>query len=165
MTLRTKLISSFAMFAFVVAVLAPAGAHAATKITISGNGADSYNKVKISKAEKKKARKARKAARQKNKNKIKNMISVSQNTGQNSADKNTGGGNVDLTSGDATATVKVTNKTTGNTATGDNCGCVEDDSLTIKVKDNGADSTNKVYVSYGSDGYGGSGVSKVTILS
>ncbi len=136
--LKVKLTTGLVTAAFVAGVVAPAGAMASTNVTVSGNGADSTNKVKVKNVKKTKVK-------QSNTSNVTNAIGVSQNTGGNSANKNTGG-DVTVTSGNATATVTVTNMTGGNYLSWDAmCGCMMPDN-TVDVKDNGADSYNKVKI-------------------
>ena len=136
--LKMKLTSGIVTAAFVAGVIAPAGAFAATNVTVSGNGPDSTNKVKVKNVKKTKLK-------QSNTSSVVNSIGVSQNTGGNTANKNNGG-DVTVTSGNATATVNVTNSTGSNYMTWDSvCGCMVSDT-TVDVKDNGADSYNKVKV-------------------
>lgn len=135
--LRVKLTTGFVTAAFVAGVVAPAGAMAATNVKVSGNGADSTNKVKVKEVKKAKVKQTNTAT-------VANTVGVSQNTGGNKANKNTGGG-VTVTSGNATATVAITNTTGGNYSAWDSeCGCVQD--VTIEILDNGADSENKAKV-------------------
>ena len=136
--LKVKLTTGLVTAAFVAGVIAPAGAFAATNVTVSGNGVDSTNKVKVKVVKKSKVK-------QSNTSNVTNAIGVSQNTGGNSANKNTGG-DVTVTSGNATATVGVTNTTGGNYMAWDsNCGCMMPDN-TIDISGNGADSHNKVKI-------------------
>jgi hypothetical protein len=75
--------------------------------TIRGNGADSYNKITV-------VSKNKTEVSQTNSTAVVNLVGVLQNTGGNSASKNTGGGDVDATSGDADATVTNEVTTGGN---------------------------------------------------
>lgn len=154
MSKKVKILAIASMFAFLVTVVAPVGniTEAATTITIKNNGADSTNKVKVKKAKNDKKKKLK----QQNQNRVKNNIVIKQDTGWNEANKNTtNGGNVDVTSGDTES--KVTNKTTtnGNEAPGEDCGCVNDSELNLKITGNGADSTNKIKVTLGNGSEGG----------
>jgi len=136
--LKVKLTTGLVTAAFVAGVFAPAGAMAATNVTVSGNGADSTSKVKVKNVKKSKVK-------QSNTANVTNAIGVSQNTGGNKANKNTGG-DVTVTSGNATATVDVTNTTGGNFLAWDsNCGCMVPEN-TVDISGNGADSYNKVKV-------------------
>jgi len=135
---KVKLTTGFVTAAFLAAVVLPSGAFAANTVTVSGNGADSHNKVKIKSNKKTKVKQSNSTA-------VVNMVGVMQNTGGNKANKNTGNGGVSVDSGNATATVTNTTTTGGNHAVVNPCDCVEGDN-TIDVKNNGADSTNKVKV-------------------
>lgn len=135
--LKTRLAAGLTTAAILATSFAPA-AFAATDITISGNGADSINKVKVK-------TKHKVVVKQKNSTAVTNAVTIGQNTGGNKANKNTGG-NVDITSGDATASVTNTTTTGGNTALVDGCGCVVT-VPTVSIDGNGADSTNKVTLS------------------
>lgn len=136
--LKVKLTSGIVTAAFVAGVVAPAGAFAATNLTVSGNGADSTNKVKVKNVKKTKVK-------QSNTSTVSNSVGVSQNTGGNTASKNTGG-DVTVTSGNATATVTVTNITGSNYLTWDAmCGCMMPEN-TVDISGNGADSYNKVKI-------------------
>lgn len=142
MTKITKIASSIAVFAFMVAIVAPSVADAAT-IRIRSNGADSENHVKV------RVRDDR-AVRQPNRTRVANDISVTQSTGDNTAYKNTdgeGGGTFDVDSGNATADVFVETTTDGNTGNVEDCGCVNDVEDTVVIKGNGADSDNSVRIS------------------
>ncbi len=78
-------------------------------IRISGNGADSTNKVKSN-------TKTKTVVSQTNNTLVVNGVLVAQNTGDNHANKNTGG-DVDVDSGEADATVENTTTTGANTVT------------------------------------------------
>lgn len=135
--LKVKLTTGIVAAAFVAGVVAP-GAFAATDVTVSGNGADSTNKVKVKNVKKDKVK-------QKNTSTVNNTVGVSQNTGGNKASKNTGG-DVTVTSGNATATVMVSNMTGSNYLTWDAmCGCMMPENM-IEISGNGADSYNKVKI-------------------
>lgn len=135
--LKVKLTTGIVAAAFVAGVVAP-GAFAATDVTVSGNGADSTNKVKVKNVKKTKVK-------QSNTSNVTNAVGVTQNTGGNKASKNTGG-DVTVTSGNATATVTVTNTTGSNYLTWDAmCGCMMPEN-TVDVSGNGADSYNKVKI-------------------
>lgn len=137
--LKLKLTSAVVTGAFLAGVVLPTGAFAANTVTVSGNGSDSVNKVKIKAVKKSKVKQTNSAT-------VINSVGVSQNTGGNKANKNTGGGDVNVNSGDATANVTITNTTGGNVLVMENCGCPEADN-TVDVKDNGSDSVNKVKIS------------------
>ena len=138
MNLKTKLTAGIAMGAFLVGVVAPVGAFAAD-VTISSNGKDSTNKVKVTTTKKT-------MVSQKNASAVKNNVGIAQNTGGNKANGNTGAGVVSITTGNAKATVTNNTTTGGNTAVLDNCGCMPA-SQNLTIKDNGKDSTNTITVS------------------
>jgi len=135
--LKTRLAAGLTTVAILATSFAPA-AFAATDITVSGNGADSINKVKVK-------AKHKVTVKQKNSTAVTNAVTIGQNTGGNKANKNTGGG-VAVNSGDATASVMNTTTAGGNTAMVDSCGCVAV-APTVSIDGNGADSTNKVTLS------------------
>jgi hypothetical protein len=136
MNLKTKLAVGMGTVAFMVALAAPAAF--AADVTISSNGKDSTNKVKVTTTKKT-------MLSQKNVAAVSNSVGITQNTGNNKANNNTGG-DVVITTGNAKATVTNTTTTGGNVAVLNDCGCVPvDQSLTIK--DNGKDSTNTITVS------------------
>ncbi len=134
---KAKFTGALATGAVLASVLLPAAAHAATNVTVTGNGADSKNKVKVKEVKKTNVIQTNATA-------VVNLVGVVQNTGGNKANKNTGG-TVNITSGNATATVTNNTTTGGNVAVVDNCGC-ESMPTTIDVSKNGADSTNHVKV-------------------
>lgn len=135
--LKAKITTAVATAGLLATSFAPA-ALAATDITVSGNGADSTNKVKVKSSHVMKVK-------QMNVTSVGNNVVIGQNTGGNTASKNTGG-NVSIDTGKAEATVTNNTTTGGNSAVVNGCGCPDSD-LTIDVKNNGADSTNKVKVS------------------
>jgi len=130
-----------AMFGFLVAIVAPAAADASHRIVIRDNGFNSTNTVDVE------IRKAKKL-RQRNRTTVWNWISILQNTGGNTANKNTGG-DVDVNSGNADVEVLNSTETSGNSANVDLCGCEEDEN-TIVISDNGAQSDNTVLLKKGS---------------
>lgn len=135
-----KTIATMASFAFLFVVAVPA--HAGT---ISGNGAGSYNKIKVSQS-------SSSTLVQSNKAKYNNTVVVSTSTGGNKANKNTGG-DVTVTTGDASSVVDITNTANINNAVhegGCGCGCLTP--LDIAISGNGAHSWNTVsYWSHCSD--------------
>lgn len=136
--LKIKITAGVLSLALATSIFAPAGAMAATNVTVSGNGTDSINKVKIKNIKKT-------SIKQKNNSSIINSFSVTQSTDGNNANNNTGG-DVTVTSGNSTATVNVTNMTGGNFLMwDDSCGCIPQDT-TVDITDNGKDSQNEVKV-------------------
>ena len=107
-------------------------------VVVRKTGANSYNKVVMSS-------KFVQSMSQLNVSNVSNNVMVSQNTGNNSADKNTGDGEV--MTGDASAGVFVMNPGNSNELTGlEACGC-EQDMVTTKVSNTGYKSTNMVKLS------------------
>lgn len=104
----------------------------ALSVEISGNGADSENAALVSLA-------TVKDINQNNYANIKNDVEVGANTGGNDAKKNTGG-EVIIDTGDADATVDVSNTANFNAASLEGCGCIDD--LLVKIAGNGAESEN-----------------------
>lgn len=136
--LKTKITTVIVAGAFLAGIVMPAGAFAANNVTVSGNGAGSTNKVKIKNKKKVKVEQTNRTA-------VVNLVGVFQNTGGNTANNNTGDGAVDVNSGDATSDVSNTTTTGGNVLVMPDCGC-PDPNNTVDVKNNGADSTNKVKI-------------------
>jgi len=133
---KTKLATGAVTIALLASTFAPAAMGATVKI--KGNGAFSHNGVHLT-------NRSSSRIRQVNKTAVVNLVGVFQNTGKNDANFNTGG-DVDVNSGDATATVRNTTTTGGNSATTPDCGCpTPDDTLTISR--NGAFSHNWIGVS------------------
>lgn len=112
----------------------PAAALADTTITVSGNGADSYNGVTTEVKQETKVE-------QNNNANFTNNISGSANTGSNDANKNTGG-DVNIKTGDASVDASVSNTANQNVANVDCCASNGDTKIT--VSGNGDDSKNAV---------------------
>lgn len=110
-------------------------------VEISGNGANSENEAEVSLS-------TNKNIDQNNYANIGNLIGVESNTGNNDANKNTGG-EVSIKTGDADANVEVSNKANFNAAHLEGCGCISD--LLVKIAGNGADSENKAKVKLSSE--------------
>ena len=134
--LKTKIASSIAIASVVAAMAAPA-AFADTNIVIKDNGADSTNKVTVENENSV-------HVSQSNTTSVTNVVETEVNTGGNVVSKNTGGDS-SIETGNVTTKVNITNYGSTNTANVNPCGCPTGD-LTIKIKDNGADSYNKVKV-------------------
>ncbi len=109
-------------------------------VEISGNGANSDNDANVSLS-------TNKNIDQNNYANIGNLIGVVSNTGNNDANKNTGG-EVSIKTGDADANVEVSNMANFNAAHLEGCGCISD--LLVKIAGNGADSDNDANVSLSS---------------
>ncbi len=108
-------------------------------VEISGNGADSDNTINLQAGNDVEVF-------QNNEADIKNNIDVDSNTGDNKANKNTGG-DVSIDTGDSDVEVGVTNKANFNGLDLSACDCIVDAS--VKIAGNGADSTNKVNADFG----------------
>jgi len=113
----------------------------ALSLWILDNGADSDNDITVELENEVKVD-------QDNKADFYNKVDADANTGDNDANKNTGG-DVEITTGDATVDVTVDNMANFNWAD-INCGCLLDD-LTVKVDGNGYNSDNTVNVELESD--------------
>lgn len=109
---------------------------ATVNLEVSGNGSDSDNEISFD-------RDTESGVYQQNESKIHNDISVSSNTGGNTADDNTGG-NVKVKTGDTQVVASVMNQTGVNMAEVEACDC--DSDTTVKVAGNGSDSDNEVDV-------------------
>jgi len=134
MNIRTKITAGLSAAAMIGAVVAP-NAFADTTIDISGNGADSTNKVILNENNSN-------SLTQKNTTTVTTSINASSNTGGNKANGNTGG-DVTVESGNATTDVAVVVGGSSNSATQDDCGCTPA-ALDVVISGNGADSYNKV---------------------
>lgn len=112
-------------------------AFANTDVVVSGNGADSSNRVSVTNSKSS-------TVSQSNDTTITNVVSSVASTGGNSTNKNTGG-DTSIMTGDASSTVDVTNHGSTNTATVNPCGCAGGLD-TVTVTGNGADSRNRVRI-------------------
>ena len=131
MTLKKQIISIIASGAVLLQATIPAFAD--TTLVISGNGADSKNEVKIESNQST-------LVTQNNDAKINNQVNASSDTGDNEAEENTGG-DVSISTGDATTDVNVQNTVNSNAASVDCCG---NNDVDVLISGNGADSDNKV---------------------
>ncbi len=107
--LAKKVVASSLGAAASLAMLA-APALASTSVVISGNGADSNNRVNVS------SRNTTTISQENNAN-ISNNVRVNSNTGGNTANKNTGG-DVSIRTGNSNVSVNVSNKANSNTIFG-----------------------------------------------
>ena len=107
MTIKQKIATSIATGAFLGAILTGSAFAADNKCEISGNGNNSTNRCRLVKVNKK-------TVVQVNSAHVANFVGAGADTGGNSADKNTGGGNVKVDTGSATATVNITNTVNSN---------------------------------------------------
>src|SRR3989344_8163607 len=131
MTLKKQIISIIASGAVLLQATIPAFAD--TTLVISGNGADSKNEVKIESNQST-------LVTQNNDAKINNQVNASSDTGDNEAEENTGG-DVSISTGDATTDVNVQNTVNSNAASVDCCG---NNDVDVLISGNGADSDNKI---------------------
>lgn len=129
--LSRQIISVLASGAVMLSMVTPAFAD--MTLEISGNGTDSKNDVKVETSQST-------TVVQSNVADVYNNIDADADTGDNEAEKNTGG-DVSIDTGDATTDVKVENTLNSNTASVDCCGTGDVDVL---ISGNGADSDNKV---------------------
>jgi hypothetical protein len=114
-------------------------AFADTTLSITGNGSDSTNVTTINNA-------STSTVVQDNAANITNYVDSSSTTGGNSSSGNTGG-DVSLTTGDATSDTTVTTAVNGNVANTDCCNSGDTD---VTISGNGSDSRNSTYLNQGS---------------
>ena len=131
-----KIASSIAIAGLLTSLTA-GSAFAAKSIKIKNNGNNSYNKVKVVEL-------SATIVGQSNNSTIVNGVTAKSDTGDNQANKNTGG-DTSVDTGKATTTVGITVDGSSNEANLPDCGCPDDD-LDVVVKGNGNGSTNKVKV-------------------
>lgn len=134
MNIKQKLTSAAIIGAMMASVVAPAS-FAATKVKIRGNGAGSFNKVKMWK-------KNVNVTHQSNTTIVGTFVGIGANTGGNSANGNTGG-NVDTDTGNVTNTVDVSVTGNRNTDSSQPCGC-DEGNTNVTIEKNGAGSVNVV---------------------
>lgn len=101
---------------------------------ISGNGSDSDNEIELELENETEVNQTNLAD-------IQNDVKVEAETGDNEAEDNTGG-DVEISTGDATADVTVDNLVNFNWADIDGCGCLSE--ILAKVSGNGANSENEI---------------------
>lgn len=134
--LQRKAAAFLATSALLLSSFAPAAfAAGTTNLTISGNGADTNNTVNSNVTD-------TNTVVQNNTATVTNSVTVSGNTGSNTADKNTGG-DVSIQTGDATARVSIGTTANLNRVVAPDCNC-GDSTLNATIKGNGADSTNHI---------------------
>ncbi|MBI4036909.1 hypothetical protein HY385_00610 [Candidatus Daviesbacteria bacterium] len=133
--LNKKMIASaIATGAILISTFAPA-VFATTTIDISGNGSDSNNDATVKTTQ-------TTTVVQNNDAWIVNEIKAKAETGENDANDNTGG-DVTISTGNATSTVDVFNAVNKNIADIQNCGTCNGDT-TVTISGNGSDSKNDV---------------------
>lgn len=114
-------------------------------VLISGNGAGSNNKADLDVNQ---GSQYTTLIDQTNYADVKNKVYADADTGDNKANKNTGG-DVSIKTGDADTSVDVSTTANANWATvGGNGG--QGGTLSMRILDNGADSTNKIYLDFDS---------------
>ena len=155
MNIKQKLTSAVVLGTMVAAIVAPAS-FAATTVTISGNGALSYNKANVTNTSSNKVKQTSKTV-------AITSISAKASTGKNSSSFNTGGTS-SIVTGDATNTVGVSVTGGDNTNTSNGCGCV-DPTTDVTITDNGALSHNTVNVTNSSSNYVSQSNTTVAITS
>lgn len=138
MNLKSKLSLGAASAMLMASALTPV-AFANTTVVEAGNGAFSYNSVKVKSSN-------TTSVGQSNSSVISNTVSTSSSTGGNDASFNTGG-DVKIVTGNASTNVGIMNTGSSNEATLPDCGCNQPDT-TVLIKKNGAFSVNKVKVNY-----------------
>ncbi len=130
--LKKQAFSALAATSLVLSLALPVSA-AEMELTVTGNGVDSDNTVKVENNQ-------TQNVVQNNEAKIENNIDANSSTGGNSASRNTGG-DVKVDTGDADTTVNVSNSANTNVAEVD---CCEAKDTTVTVSGNGDNSDNKV---------------------
>lgn len=139
--LKGKIAAGIATGALLANAMTPM-AFAGTEITISGNGAGSNNDAVVEVENDT-------TVNQTNKANFTNNIDGDSNTGSNDANRNTGGA-VEISTGDATVDVTVSNSANQNWAEVD---CCANNDVEVKISGNGADSKNTVnYDNAGKEG-------------
>lgn len=136
MTFKTKLTTAIATGAVLLNALAPIAL--AQTITVTGNGAQSENKVEVESNN-------TSVVNQSNNANVTNNIDSNASTGGNSASLNTGGKTIILT-GDAKTNVDVTTAVNLNKVDLKNCGVCDGGPVNVTISGNGANSENKTNV-------------------
>lgn len=131
--LKRQIVSAAAAGAMLLNVAGPAFATDGTTIVISGNGAGSSNWTSVEQT-------SVTAVTQNNSANVTNNVDADAKTGGNDANFNTGG-NVEITTGNATTDVDVTNALNSNSAEVDCCAA---GNTNVEISGNGAYSENGV---------------------
>jgi len=134
--LKTKFYAALAAGSLLVSTVSPA--FATTTLQVTGNGSDSTSNVNFT-------QNRNVSVVQNNDAKINNNVDVKANTGDNSADDNTGG-DVNVKTGESKVEIEVSNLLNKNAASVD---CCETGDVEVKVSGNGSDSDNKVGLDLG----------------
>jgi hypothetical protein len=133
MKLHYKLATGVASAALLVSSFAPL---ASAEVLISGNGSRSSNGVFVSNTN-------TTSLSQVNRTDVSNDVNISNNTGGNRANGNTGG-DVSINTGNAEAAVEIHNMAGSNVASIDSCGCASNGIGDITIVGNGSRSDNYV---------------------
>jgi hypothetical protein len=136
--LQRRFVTALATGALLANTVLPA--FAGTTIEISGNGADSKNKAEVDIDQST-------YVEQSNQADIDNHVYAKADSGDNDANRNTGGG-VSVDTGDASTTVSVSNQANSNVADVDCCGTGDVDVL---ISGNGDSSRNRVNLDVNDD--------------
>lgn len=131
MKFQARLTTAIATGAILFSAVSPA--FAATTLTVTGNGASSENTVTVGQTN-------TTTVVQNNNANIQNNVSAKAETGDNTASRNTGG-NVSVSTGDATSKTAVTNNVNTNVA---QTACCANGSTEVTVAGNGDKSENAV---------------------
>lgn len=137
---KVKQFTYSAAIATLIAGLSASGV-SAVDIDVTGNGSDSTNTVIVSEL-------SVSEALQENETSVHVSVHAHADSGDNSADDNTGG-NVEIETGDATSEVVVEVVGGVNELTDDGCGCLDTDT-DVDVSGNGSESSNTVSISLSS---------------
>jgi hypothetical protein len=137
--LKKQAFSALAATSLVLSMALPVSA-AEMNLTVTGNGVDSDNTVKVENNN-------TQNVVQNNEAKIENNIQANSSTGGNNASRNTGG-NVKVDTGNADTSVNVSNSANTNVANIDCCGAKN---TNVTVSGNGDSSDNKVKVEQNSN--------------
>ncbi len=135
---KKRVASALATGAILLQLVTPVAAN--ITIELSGNGADSNNDANV-------AQQTNTTVVQNNTANISNNVEATANTGNNDANRNTGG-DVSIDTGDADTVVGVSNTVNSNEAEVDGCCNVDTDVL---ISGNGADSDNTVNLAQSSN--------------
>lgn len=134
--LKTKISAALAAGSLLLSTVSPA--FAATTLEVTGNGSDSKSNVNFT-------QNRNVSVVQNNDANVENKIDVKANTGDNSADDNTGG-DVKVKTGESKVEIEVSNLLNKNAASVD---CCETGDVEVKVSGNGSDSENKASLDLG----------------
>lgn len=137
MTYTQRLTTSIATASLLMSTFMPL-ALADTDLTIRGNGDNSTNNIVVNHT-------CITAVTQVNNLIAGTNVTVTQNTGGNKANQNTGSGDLNITTANATSNISVNITGGGNDATANPC-CNCAGNTTVEIRNNGADSNNNTTV-------------------